>query len=70
MTQATYKEVIEQADYILLLAKKIRTAAGKVPKDAVSNRASGTIKNLAPELAKAASQIKQMSRYGWNERNF
>jgi hypothetical protein len=66
MTQATHKEIIEQAKYIVLLAKKIEAAAMEAQKHKWANRASGTITNLAPELAKAASQIKQMNSWGWS----
>lgn len=65
MTAATHKEIIEQAKYIVLLAKKIEAAAIKAQKHEWANRNSGTITNLAPELAKAASQIKKMNAWGW-----
>lgn len=66
MTQATHKEIIEQARYISLLAKKIEAAAILAQNHEWANRASGTITNLAPELAKAASQIKKMNSWGWS----
>ena len=56
------KEIIEQAKYISLLAKKIEAAAIEAQNHDWSNRASGTITNLAPELSKAASKIKQMNK--------
>ena len=65
MTHAT-KKMVEQAKYITLLAKKIEDAVGRLPDNVIQpSRASGTINNLAPELSKAASQIKQMNAYGW-----
>ena len=61
--RATDKEIIEMADYILTLAKKIRAAADA--KDGGATRKSGTIHNLAPELSKSASEIRKMVRWGY-----
>lgn len=58
------KEIIEQAEYILTLARRIRLAAES---HEVNTRRGGTIYNLSPELSKAASQLRKMIRWGWKE---
>lgn len=63
--QASKKEIIEQAKYINILAKKILDAANNINADNLADRNNGTIKNLAPELSKEASKIKKMCSYGW-----
>jgi len=58
--RATQKQIQKQAEYIVILAEKILEASKGI-KDGGSTRASGTLMNLAPELSKAASKIKQMN---------
>lgn len=52
-------DILEQADYLVLLAQKIRKAAEDFEPN---THKSGTISNLAPELSKAASKIRRMTR--------
>jgi len=68
--KAKKKDIIAQAEYILVLATKIKEAANNVENDSYERnsggKSSGTINNLSPELSKAASKIAQMNKYGWH----
>jgi hypothetical protein len=65
MSSASKIDIIEQAKYINTLAQKILQSATMLDEKACQDRASGTIKNLAPELSKEASKINKMCRWGW-----
>ena len=55
------EKIQKQASYLLMLATTINNAANdKNFLEEYHCRKSGTIKNLAPELAKGASAIKKM----------
>lgn len=65
--RASKKEIINQAEYICVLANRIKDSAKNQKHDDSHSQERGTITNLAPELAKAASQIKKMNTWGWND---
>lgn len=68
MTQATKKEILRHVEYMSVLMSKIAESALVLDSEACQSRASGTIKNLSPELAKASSKLKQMLCWGYDER--
>lgn len=65
MSEANKKQIKEHVSYMKALMVKIEQAANDYKEDAYQSRQSGTIKNLAPELAKASSQLKQMMCCGY-----
>jgi len=57
----------DEADYLLLLAKKVHLAAHAELND-YSNINTGTINNLAPEIRKTATKVSRLtSRWSWEE---
>ena len=69
MTQATYKEVNNHIRYMGMLMRKIEDCHSDCRNDDgfCRNFNSGTIKNLSPELSKAASKLKRMMQYGYSK---
>ena len=67
MTQATKKEILRHVNYMSVLMSKIEESALDLDSEACQDRASGTIKNLPPELAKVSSKLKQMLCWGYND---
>lgn len=72
MTAATKKEIVDHVKYMATLMRKIEQSSKKLDSQheviCGGCRHSGTIKNLSPELSKAASQLKQMLCYGYKEK--
>ncbi len=65
MSAANKKQIQAHVAYMKALMLKIEDSANKYNEAEYQSRQSGTIKNLAPELAKASSQLKQMMCYGY-----
>lgn len=67
--KARYQEIKEQAEWTLKLALRVHSTviAMKDDHDKLSSRDAGTIKNLCPELSKAASKLKQMHEWGYRQ---
>ncbi len=61
--KAPYQVIKEQAEWMLRLALRIHGSVISMKGDDTNgpSRESGTIKNLCPELSKAASKLKQMN---------
>ncbi len=60
--QASKEEIKQHVQYLDMLVSKIKECAESCDDN---NRSSGTIKNLSPELAKGASKLNKMLRWGY-----
>lgn len=67
MTHASKKEIKEHAQYMQELMSKILRCVNRYDESAYHSMDAGTIKNLSPELSKAASHLNKMMRYGFKK---
>lgn len=63
MTQASKKEVVVHIKFMKCLMDKIEESITLYDENISPSHHSGTIKNLSPELSKAASKLNIMMRY-------